>query len=450
LGFNKKIKFISEYFGIGLPFWMESRKTLFIFSFLDFLFIYLFFRYFTFNYFETINNGRFICFAIIFSLTSYLSGRYSFLSLYESNSNKLFVLLIKTLIVTISSFVIDKILIIYFQNWIPIDRNKGIIIFFISYFIQSFKFFLNIVFIKNKYFYLIGNKSQKEIFTKDILSISRFSKFIFKDFSEQKTDLYKFKTFIILGENFQNFYENYSYLINDRSEIMTASKWCEKYLQRIPTKYLTKNDFNFNSLFNPSQSLNWRLKRFGDIVISISLIFVSSPILILAAFLIKLEDKGPIFYTQERTGLYGKRFKITKLRSMKKDSEKDGPVWAILKDPRITKVGRILRKSRIDELPQLWSVIKGDMSLIGPRPERPEIEKLLVNEIPFYNFRNTVRPGLSGWAQVNYSYGASIEDSKNKFSYDVFYLRNYSLLLDLLILLKTLKLIINMEGSDPK
>ena len=112
--------------------------------------------------------------------------------------------------------------------------------------------------------------------------------------------------------------------------------------------------------------------------------------------------------------------------------------------------GEDFKKSRIDELPQLWSVIKGDMSSIGPRPERPEIEKLLVNEIPFYNFRNTIRPGLSGWAQVNYSYGASIEDSKNKFSYDVFYLRNYSLLLDLLILLKTLKLIINMEGSDPK
>ena len=352
--------------------------------------------------------------------------------------------------VTIAAFVIDKILIISFQDWIPLNRNNVLIIFFTSYFIQSLKFFLNIYFIRDKYIYLIGDRYQKEIFIKDISSIYKGSKFIFKDFSKHKEDSYKLKTFILLEGNFEDFYKNYSYLISDRSEIITASKWCEKYLQRIPSEYLTKNDFNFNILFNTSRSLNWRLKRFGDIVISISLIIISLPILLIAALLIKLEDKGPIFYKQERTGLYGKRFKITKLRSMKKDSEKHGAVWAKLKDPRITKVGSIIRKFRIDELPQLWSVIIGDMSLIGPRPERPEIEKILVDEIPFYNFRNTVRPGLSGWAQVNYSYGASIEDSKNKFSYEVFYLRNYSLLLDFLILIKTLKLIINMEGSDPR
>ena len=136
--------------------------------------------------------------------------------------------------------------------------------------------------------------------------------------------------------------------------------------------------------------------------------------------MIKIEDNGPIFYSQERTGLYGEKFSIYKLRSMKKNSEKEGPVWAKLNDPRVTKIGKFLRKSRIDELPQLWSVIKGEMSLIGPRPERPEIEKLLVKEIPFYTFRSTIRPGLSGWAQVNYRYGASIQDSKEKFSYEIF------------------------------
>ena len=135
---------------------------------------------------------------------------------------------------------------------------------------------------------------------------------------------------------------------------------------------------------------------------------------------------------------------------MKENAEENGPSWAKKKDPRITKIGSIIRKSRIDELPQLLSVIAGDMSLIGPRPERPEIEKNLINEIPFYNYRNYMKPGLSGWAQVNYPYGASIEDSKIKFSYDVFYLRNYSLLLDILIIFKTIKLIINLQGSDPK
>ena len=135
---------------------------------------------------------------------------------------------------------------------------------------------------------------------------------------------------------------------------------------------------------------------------------------------------------------------------MRVDAEKDGPKWAQKGDSRITKIGRILRKLRLDELPQLWSVITGQMSLIGPRPERPEIEKTLIKEIPFYNYRNTIRPGLSGWAQVNYRYGASINDSKNKFSYEVFYLRNYSFLLDMLIFFKTLKLVMNLQGSDPE
>ena len=135
---------------------------------------------------------------------------------------------------------------------------------------------------------------------------------------------------------------------------------------------------------------------------------------------------------------------------MIQNSEKEGAVWAKSRDPRVTKIGKFIRKTRIDELPQLWSVFIGDMSLIGPRPERPEIDKILVKKIRFYNYRNTIRPGLSGWAQVNYNYGASIMDSKNKFSYEVFYLRNFSLLLDLLIFLKTLKLILKMEGSDPK
>ena len=207
---------------------------------------------------------------------------------------------------------------------------------------------------------------------------------------------------------------------------------------------------DINNFFNNQDSLNWRLKRFGDIFVSFFLILITLPLIILAILLIKLEDNGPIFYTQFRTGLYGKPFKIFKLRSMKQNSEKSGPVWAQKKDPRITNIGRVLRKSRIDELPQLFSVITGEMSLIGPRPERPEIDKTLIEEIPFYNLRNIIKPGLSGWAQVNYNYGASIKDSKIKFSYEIFYLRNYSLLLDLLILFKTLKLIINLEGSDPK
>ena len=140
---------------------------------------------------------------------------------------------------------------------------------------------------------------------------------------------------------------------------------------------------------------------------------------------------------------------MAKLRTMNTFSEKNGAVWASKNDIRITHVGKILRKTRIDELPQLISVILGDMSLVGPRPERPEIEVMLKNNIPFYELRHVVRPGLSGWAQVNYPYGASIDDSKNKLSYDFFYIRNYSFWLDFLIFLKTIKIVTNMKGSNP-
>ena len=291
---------------------------------------------------------------------------------------------------------------------------------------------------------------QIKLFKKYIHPISELRNVVINNFTDYEKDEYSFKTIILLGNSVENFYDHYSYLISEKSEIITASNWFEKNLQRIPNEYLSINDFDINILINRTQDINWRIKRLGDICISLFLLVVTSPLIIFFSILIKIEDKGPIFYSQIRTGLYGNKFNIIKLRSMIQNSERGGAVWATSKDPRVTKIGKFIRKTRIDELPQLWSVFIGDMSLIGPRPERPEIDKILINEIRFYNYRNTIRPGLSGWAQVNYKYGASIQDSKNKFSYEVFYLRNFSLLLDLLIFLKTLKLILKMEGSDPK
>ena len=142
------------------------------------------------------------------------------------------------------------------------------------------------------------------------------------------------------------------------------------------------------------------------------------------ALLIKLEDRGPIFYTQIRSGFKNKPFKLWKFRSMKENAEKSGPQWAQANDNRVTKIGFIMRKTRLDEMPQLINVLLGDMSLIGPRPERPEIDTLLTKKINLYLERYSIRPGLSGWAQVNYPYGASIEDAKNKLSFDLFYIKN--------------------------
>ena len=174
------------------------------------------------------------------------------------------------------------------------------------------------------------------------------------------------------------------------------------------------------------------------------------PFSFLISIAIWLEDKGPIFYSQNRVGLNGRIFKIYKFRSMIINAENKGVQWASKDDPRTTLVGQFLRKTRYDEIPQLFSVLKGEMSLIGPRPERPEIEKTLKNNIKFYNLKYLAKPGLSGWAQVNYPYGSSIEDSKNKLSFDLFYIKNKSIFLDFLILIKTLKVVCNFNrfGSN--
>ena len=192
-----------------------------------------------------------------------------------------------------------------------------------------------------------------------------------------------------------------------------------------------------------------RIKRIGDVVLSIILFIASTPLIIISAIFIFLEDGGPILYTQKRSGLFGNKFLIFKLRTMRKNSELNGPEWSLKNDKRVTKVGKLLRKYRVDEIPQLISVIKGDMSLIGPRPERPEINLIIQDKIPNYNLRHLMKPGLSGWSQVNYSYGASINDSSIKLSYDLFYLKHFSLTLDFLILFKTMRLVFNAEGSEP-
>jgi lipopolysaccharide/colanic/teichoic acid biosynthesis glycosyltransferase len=169
-------------------------------------------------------------------------------------------------------------------------------------------------------------------------------------------------------------------------------------------------------------------------------------ILLPIAVAIYMQDRGPIFYSQIRTGLFGEPFKIYKLRTMNHQAELNGPKWSDVGDNRITPIGKWLRRSRLDELPQLLNVIKGEMSLIGPRPERPELEDDLEAKIPNYRLRHLVRPGLSGWAQVNMAYVSSMEDAEVKLSYDLYYLRNYGLWLDILILIKTIKTVLKGAG----
>ena len=175
---------------------------------------------------------------------------------------------------------------------------------------------------------------------------------------------------------------------------------------------------------------------------------LSLPIVIVTAILIKLESRGPVFYKQERVGKNGRTFVLAKFRSMRVDAEQDGPVWASKGDSRTTRVGRVIRKIRVDEIPQFWNILKGEMSFVGPRPERPHFVAQLAEEIPFYEQRHLIAPGLTGWAQIKYPYGASIEDARQKLQYDLFYIKNHSLVLDAYIMFDTIKIILFGRGAQ--
>jgi sugar transferase (PEP-CTERM system associated) len=189
------------------------------------------------------------------------------------------------------------------------------------------------------------------------------------------------------------------------------------------------------------------MKRSFDIVCSVIILLLTLPLMLLAALAVKLEDRGPVFYSQERVGKDGKTFYVHKFRSMRTDAEKGGkPQWAQQNDPRITRVGNFMRKTRIDELPQILNVFKGDMSFVGPRPERQYFVDQLIEVVPYYNVRHSVKPGITGWAQVRYGYGSSAEDALQKLQYDLYYVKNNSLFLDVLILIDTLKVVLFRSG----
>ncbi|MEF8698674.1 MAG: TIGR03013 family XrtA/PEP-CTERM system glycosyltransferase [Candidatus Accumulibacter sp. UW26] len=204
-------------------------------------------------------------------------------------------------------------------------------------------------------------------------------------------------------------------------------------------------------IFGDGFRQSWRrssVKRLFDIVVALVLLLLAAPVMLLTALLIVLEDGCSIFYRQERVGLDGRLFKVIKFRSMRNDAEGDGkPRWATLDDDRVTRVGRILRKLRIDELPQLYNVFAGDMSLVGPRPERPYFVDQLTRDIPFYAVRHSVKPGLTGWAQVSYHYGSTVDDSVQKLQYDLYYVKNHSLFLDMVILFQTVGVVLTGKGA---
>ena len=203
------------------------------------------------------------------------------------------------------------------------------------------------------------------------------------------------------------------------------------------------NTTSFNSVFGPRSAL----KRLMDIVLACTTLLLSAPLFLILAILIRLDTKGPVFYRQTRIGYRGQSFEVYKLRSMIANAEPNGACYARSDDPRVTRVGRFIRKTRIDELPQAYNVLKGEMSFIGPRPERPEFVAVLEREIPHYHTRHIVKPGITGWAQVEHEYAASVEGARRKLDYDLYYIQHYNFGLDLIILLKTVRVVIFGLGA---
>ena len=229
--------------------------------------------------------------------------------------------------------------------------------------------------------------------------------------------------------------------------IYSLADFCEQFWQKIPPSYIHDDWFTSASGFSILHNqINVKLKQAVDSLAAAVLLIVTLPLTLLTAIAIKLDSPGSIFYSQIRTGLNGKKFTIYKFRSMCQNAEQMGVQWTAEKDPRITRIGLWLRKTRIDELPQLWNILKGEMSLIGPRPERPEFDVQLRQAIPYYDVRYLVKPGITGWAQVRYPYGASVEDAYQKVAYDLYYIKNYSLWLDVAIALKTVRVVLLGKG----
>jgi sugar transferase (PEP-CTERM system associated) len=230
-------------------------------------------------------------------------------------------------------------------------------------------------------------------------------------------------------------------------EITDLARYFERVHGQVPIESLKVSWLIYGQGFRQNV-MRAIVKRSFDLVVSAVLIVLTAPIVALAALLIAAEGGGPVIFRQQRVGHRGRTFTVFKLRSMQQDAERDGKAtWATVNDVRVTRVGRLIRRARIDELPQLFNVLRGEMSFVGPRPERPEFVAMLTEQIPFYAVRHSVKPGLTGWAQVRYSYGATVEQSVRKLEYDLYYVKNHTLLLDLVILLETVRVVLLGEGA---
>jgi len=230
-------------------------------------------------------------------------------------------------------------------------------------------------------------------------------------------------------------------------QVVEAASFYEEISGRVPVEFLSPGHLIFGEGFERSKWMHW-IKRATDIVCSALGIIVGLPLFFILPILIKISSKGPVFYCQERVGWKERPFKIIKFRTMVDNAEgASGPVWAGENDPRVTRLGWLMRKLRLDELPQLINIFAGEMSFVGPRPERPFFVRQLQEKIPYYSYRFTVKPGLTGWAQIQYAYSSTLKESQEKFGYDLYYIKHLSPLFDLAIIFDTIRVIIKGQGA---
>ena len=454
---------------IHIP-WIISRRKFLFAVFVDY-FITSFFYYENFlrNYGSYPNPIVTSSISFFWIILSYILGRYMICR--------------KINIIEISKTILKSLFIFICCNFIylTINWSNKIFIFFYTDITQNLNFQneQNIFFIKTtflitiisclvQYFLsILTNKiysykkqwlfyGSEESFTNFLKEIDLKNKFIFNRIKEN-CDIEKLNFEDVEGVIIDHNKEINKIILNQilflkskEIKVLNVLKWYENELHRIPPFFIDTRDQILEKFYLLDDSYKIRIKRIGDFTVSLFLLFITSPLFILTSLLIYFEDGGPIFYSQIRTGFNGKNIRIYKFRSMIINAEQFGPQWSTSGDKRITKVGKLIRALRIDELPQLLSVLEGNMSLIGPRPERPEIEKSFHNEIPFYEYRNIIKPGISGWAQVNFNYAASKEDTIKKLSYDIYYINHISFLLDILILIKTIKIIFHANSHKPK
>lgn len=348
----------------------------------------------------------------------------------------------------VSSFVVGLAL-FYFAPIFGISPKVNLLIqvFFFGIFSFTFRRIIYTLFSKTirRPAILIGHSSYLEELKTTIEKNPQIGLWItnkFTSIDEINIDQIENKdTLIILDKNNDTKDDDILDLYKMGFEITDTAKAYEKYLFKIPVEYIDAN-FIIDNIDIKKNKIYTYLTFITDKIFAFLILLLSSPIWIISMIFVYFYDKGPIFYTHERVGVNGKKFKLYKIRSMVIDAEKDGAKWATgANDPRVTRVGKIIRKLHIDEIPQMINILKGDLSLVGPRPERPEFVYPLENTIPHYKLRHVIKPGFTGWAQIKYHYANTINESKEKFEYDLYYIKNRNIFMDIGIILRTIIII---------